>query len=539
MGAARMASDGHRSSVFASGGMVATSSPLATQVGLRVLADGGNAVDAALAVAAVVGVVEPMMNGLGGDMWAMVWWEEDQCVYGLNASGCCPEGLSASRFANRKTMPQAGWETVTVPGAADGYSALHDRFASRPLAELVAPAVAYARDGFPVGESIAHVWAYGAGKLKQFGALEYLVDDRAPTPGQLFRHPGLGDTWEIFGREGRDGFYTGAVAREIVRSCAAGGGALTEAELASQRAEWVEPISLDYRGRRILEMPPNGQGIIALLALGILSFDDLGSLSPADRIHLEIEATRIGFERAFLTVGDPRCVEVDVASLLTESALALLRDQIDRQTVRRRPLTEPIHGDTTYLCVVDGAGNAVSLITSISDVFGAGVVAGSTGVVMHNRGAEFSLDPASPNLIGAGRRPRHSILPGMALLDGRPEIVFGCMGGNMQPQGHIQLLVNVLDLGMGLQQAIDAPRYRVLDGDDVAFEDTLEPQVVAELERRGHQQVIGDPPPSDWTSPHAYVRSFKGSAQMIRFHRDRGSLEGATDARLDGVAIGL
>jgi gamma-glutamyltranspeptidase/glutathione hydrolase len=214
----------HRSSVFASGGMVAASSPLATQAGLRVLADGGNAVDAALATAAVVGVVEPMMNGLGGDMWAMVWWEDDQRVHGLNASGRCPEGLTAGRFAGRPTMPRAGWETVTITGACDGYSALHERFATRPLSELVAPAVAFARDGFPVGDSIAHVWAYGAGKLEQFGAAGYLVDGRPPVPGQRFRHSELADTWEMFGREGRDGFYMGPVARETARACATGAG---------------------------------------------------------------------------------------------------------------------------------------------------------------------------------------------------------------------------------------------------------------------------------------------------------------------------
>ena len=520
-----------RSSVFASGGMVATSSPLAAQAGFRILADGGNAVDAALATAAVLGVVEPMMNGLGGDMWAMVWWEDDRRVHGLNASGRCPGGLSASRFAGRKTMPEAGWETVTVPGAAGGYTALHERFASRPLAELVAPAVAYARDGFPVGETIAATWAIGAGKLKQFGGLEYLVDGRAPVPGERFRYPALADTWELFGREGRDGIYTGPVARELVRASSAGGSGLTEADLAAQRAEWAEPISLEYRGRRILEMPPNGQGIIALVALGILSFDDLGKLSPAERMHLEIEATRIGFGEAFPRVGDPRCVEVDVTSLLTESALSGLRDRIDPKTARPQPDIGRDLGDTTYLCVVDAAGNAVSLITSVSSAFGAGVVAGSTGVVMNNRGAEFSLDPKSPNLIAPGRRPRHSILPAMALRDGRPEIVFGCMGGMMQPQGHIQLMVNVLDAGMGLQEAIDAPRYRILDGLDVTVDDGLDPEVIADLERRGHQL-----PSSEKLPPGS---RFKGSAQMIRFHRDHGSLEGGTDHRLDGVAIGL
>ncbi len=518
---------------------MAASSPLATQAGLRVLADGGNAVDAALAAAAVVGVVEPMMNGLGGDMAAMVWREDEQRVYGLNASGRCPEGLTAGRFTGRQTMPQAGWETVTVPGACDGYSVLHERFATRPLSELVAPAVGFARDGFPVGESIAHVWAYGAGRLDQFGTAGYLMDGRPPLPGQRFRHPELADTWELFGREGREGFYTGPVAHEIARACAAGGGAVTEADLASQRAEWVEPIGVGYRGRQILEMPPNGQGIIALVALGILALVDLGSLSPADRMHLEIEATRIGFEEADLLVGDPRCVEVDVDTVLTEAALSRLHAQIDPRRARTRPVATSSHGDTTYLCVADAAGNSVSLITSISDVFGAGVVAGNTGVLMHNRGAAFSLDPESPNLIAPGRRPRHSILPAMAMHEGRPEIVFGCMGGNMQPQGHVQLLVNVLDLDMGLQEAIDAPRFRILEGDEIAFEETLGAELVDDLEHRGHQPVTGDPPPSDWTSPQAFARSFKGSAQMIRFHRDHGSLEGGTDPRLDGVAIGL
>jgi len=336
---------------------------------------------------------------------------------------------------------------------------------------------------------------------------------------------------ELFGREGRDGIYTGPAARELARACAAGGSGLTEADLVAQRAEWAEPISLEYRGRRILEMPPNGQGIIALVALGILSFDDLGKLSPAERMHLEIEATRMGFAEAFPRVGDPRCVEVDVTALLTESALSGMRDRIDPKTAQPQPGIGRDLGDTTYLCVVDAAGNAVSLITSISSVFGAGVVAGRTGVVMNNRGAEFSLDPKSPNLIASGRRPRHSILPAMALRDGRPEFVFGCMGGMMQPQGHIQLMVNVLDAGMGLQEAIDAPRYRILDGVDVAVDDGLDPEVIADLEQCGHQLKSSEKLPLG--------SSFKGSAQMIRFHRDHGSLEGGTDHRIDGVAIGL
>lgn len=522
-----------RSSVYASRGMVATSSPLATQVGLRVLVDGGNAVDAALAMASALGVVEPMFNGLGGDMFAMVWWEADQRVYGLNASGRCPEGLTADRFASLKAIPLSGWETVTVPGAVDGYCVLHERFAARPLAELVAPAVAFARDGFPVGESIARWWTVGAPNLEHFKSDTYLIDGRAPEAGELFRYPALADTWETFGREGRDGFYTGPVAHEIARASAAGGGALTEGDLASQHAEWVEPIGLDYRGLRILEMPPNGQGIVALVALGILSFEDLAALSPADRLHLEIEAIRIGFAEADLHVGDPRCVEVDVAPLLTEPVLRGLRDRIDMHAASTRPLATSAHGDTSYVCAVDAAGNAVSLITSISLPFGAGVVAGSTGVLMHGRGAAFSLDPESPNLIAPGRRPRHTILPAMALRDGRPEIVFGCIGGHMQPQGHVQSLVNVLDLHMGLQQAIDQPRYYVLKGDQVAFEPAMDADLVADLEQRGHQRFKND------GSRQAWAESFSGSAQMIRFHRDHDSLEAGTDPRLDGVAIGV
>src|SRR5262245_12956226 len=346
-----------RSSVYASNGMVASSSPLASQAGLRVLFDGGNAVDAAITMASVLGVVEPMMNGLGGDMWAMVWWEADQRVYGLNGSGPCPAGLTADRFAGQKSMPMAGWESVTVPGAADGYCVLHDRFATRPLAESVAPAVAFARDGFPVGQAMAYLWDLTAPKLKKFESNGYLIDGRAPRAGERFRHPELADTWELFGREGRDGFYTGPVAREIVRASSTGGGGLTEDDLASQHAEWVDPIGADYRGLRILEMPPNSQGIVALVALGILSFDDLGSLSPADRMHLEIEATRIGFAKADLHVGDPRCVEVDVAPLLTEEVLRSLRDRIDMHTVSAPALATAGQGDTTYMCAVDADGN--------------------------------------------------------------------------------------------------------------------------------------------------------------------------------------
>ena len=456
--------------------------------------------------------VEPMMNGLGGDVWAMVWWEDARCVHGLNASGRCPGGLSASRFAGRKTMPAAGWEAVTVPGAADGYTALHERFASRPLAELAAPAVAYARDGFPVGETIGAVWAVGAGKLKQFGGVEYLLDGRAPAPGERFRHPALADTWELFGREGRDGIYTGPVARELVRAFSASGSGLTEADLAAQRAEWAEPISLEYRGRRILEMPPNGQGISRAGHPGLRRPRQAGGWRSRPRI--DREGWRVGIG------GGGRC-----------DRGRLLRDRIDPKMARPQPDIGRDLGDTTYLCVVDAAGNAVSLITSISSAFGAGVVAGSTGVVMNDRGAEFSLDPKSPNLIAPGRRPRHSILPAMALRNGRPEIVFGCMGGMMQPQGHIQLMVNVLDASMGLQEAIDAPRYRILDGLDVTVDDGLDPEVIADLERRGHRLPSPEklPPGS----------RFKGSAQMIRFHRDQGSLEGGTVHRLDGVAIGL
>ena len=523
-----------RSSVYASRGMVATSSPLATQQGLRVLFDGGNAVDAALAMACVQGVVEPMMNGLGGDMWAMVWWEADQKVYGLNASGRCPSGLTADRFAGVDSIPTSGWEAVTVPGAADGYCVLHERFATRPLAELVAPAVAFAREGFPVGEAIARIWEVLAPKLQHYKSDGYLIDGRAPRPGERFRPPPeLADTWELFGREGREGFYTGPVAHEIARASSAGGGGITEADLASQHAEWAEPIGLDYRGLRILEMPPNGQGIVALVALGILSFDDLASLSPADRMHLEIEATRIGFAEADLHVGDPRCVDVDVAPLLTERVLRDLRDRIDMHTVSTPALRTRAQGDTTYMCAVDADGNAVSLITSVSGGFGAGVVAGSTGVVMNDRAAAYSLDPDSPNLIAPGRRPRHSILPAMALREGRPEIVFGVIGGHMQPQGHIQTLVNVLDLDMGLQQALDAPRYYVLEDDEVAFEPAMDEDLVTELEDRGHRRFHND------GSPQAWGQSFSGSAQMIRFHRDLDSLEAGSDPRLDGVAIGF
>ena len=324
----------------------------------------------------------------------------------------------------------------------------------------MAPAVGYARDGFPVGETIAATWAVGAGKLKQFGGLKYLVDGQAPAPGERFRHPALADTWELFGREGRDGIYTGPVARELVRASSAGGSGITEADLAAQHAEWAEPISLEYRGRRILEMPPNGQGIIALVALGILSFDDLGKLSPAERMHLEIEATRIGFGEAFPRVGDPRCVEVDVTSLLTESALSGLRDRIDPKTARPQPDIGRDLGDTTYLCVVDARQRRFADHQHLVGL------RRRRGRREHGCGHEqprcrgsSSIPKPEPDRPRAPPSPQHLARDGAR--DGRPEIVFGCMGGMMQPQGHIQLIVNVLDAGMGLQEAIDAPRYRI------------------------------------------------------------------------------
>lgn len=529
-----------RSPVFAGHAMVTSSSPLVTRVGLRVLEQGGNAADAAVAMAGMLALAEPMMSGLGGDTMVLVWSAQDQRVLGLNGSGMAPSGASLERIGARPLMPEHGAASVTIPGAVDGWCTLLERFGTQSLQELWEPVIAYARQGYPVGESIAGFWAVGAAMLGQSASSElrevFLPHGSPPQPGQLMRLPQLADSLERVAREGRQGFYEGPVAEAIATTISAGGVPSTTADVAAQqhRAEWVEPLSVGYRGREVLGLPPNSQGVVALHALGLLDGLPLAAMDEAERLHHEIEAIRLGFELAIDGVGEPTPAMLElVRQQLSPDGLAAARSRI---TAQARPATRPQgghSGDTSYVCAVDGNGNAVSLMTSISGLFGSGLVAGDTGVLLNNRAAQFSSQPGHPNALAPGHRPRHSILPAMVLRDGLPEFVMGVIGGNAHPQGLTQILVNALDLGMNPQQAVDAPRFKlVMQSGAVHIDPQFNPDVGHELVARGHQ--LGD--------SYGFV-GFKGGAQMVRLHRDDSghctSLEAGVDHRLDGVAMGI
>jgi len=524
-------------------GMVASSQPLAAQVGLQVLKDGGNAADAAIAVAAMVNVTEPMMNGLGGDAFILVHWQGK--LHGLNASGRCPQGMARETFAKAGWvhMPQAGWGAVIVPGAPDGYFALHERFGSKKFADLVEPAAAYAEDGFAVGQKIAHAWEWGASKLRlsDDSVQQYLLHGKPPQPGEIFRQPNLAKTWRELGKYGRDLYYKGDLARKIVAASDAGGGYLKLPDLAAQYSEWTDPISATYRGHRIVEMPPNGQGLIVLMTLRILEGYDLAAIFQSDAAlaeHLILEALKLSFADAERFIGDPRFGQIDVDQLLSNEFIESRRELIQPDKAIPTATAGSLHGNTTYFTVVDKDRNAVSFITSISDIFGSGMVAGDTGIILHNRGAEFCLEAGHPNEVVPGKRPRHSILPAMVFQDDRLHMTFGCMGANMQPQGQVQILVNMIDRKMNPQQAIDASRVRVLGGNRISVESTFPPEVVARLGAMGHQIIPGEEPPADWLQPHDFMRSFMGSAQAIAIEPTYGTLCGGSDPRLDGVAIG-
>jgi gamma-glutamyltranspeptidase/glutathione hydrolase len=523
-----------RSPVFTRRCVASSSSPTVTQAGFRVLADGGNACDAALAMAAMMGVVEPMMSGLGGDTMVIAWSAKDRRVHGLNGSGAAPSGASLDRVPPGPFVPEHGPTSVTVPGAVDGWCALHERFGSRPLATLWEPAVAAAREGFPIGESIAGVWNMFAPVLPKYASPELLAlilpGGRAPVPGQIVRFPALADTLERVAKGGREEFYAGSVARAIADTLTAGGVPMAMDDFARQRAQWVEPLSVRFRGRDVLQLPPNSQGVVTLQALGMLDGFDLARMGPAERMHHEIEALRIAFAFAIDAVGEPTDAMMErVRATLAPAGIADARARIGERALPLGRAQGGNSGDTSYMCAIDAEGNAVSLMSSICGVFGSGLLAGDTGIILNNRGAQFAARRGSPNALAAGKRPRHTILPGMVMKEGVPEFLMGCVGANNHPQGQLQSLVNAIDLGMNTQQAVDAPRFRVvMTNDEVELDADVPEAVRRELVARGHR--LGDP------------REFKGAAQMVRIHRGEAGvgpcLEAGADHRLDGVALG-
>src|SRR5688572_542481 len=525
-----------RSVVRSQNAMVASSQPLASQVGLEVLKRGGNAVDAAIAMAAMLNVTEPMMTGIGGDAFMLVYWSKTKELKGLNASGRAPTALSLDYFAKTKTtqMPEFGMESITVPGAFDGWVTLLEKYGTMKLSDLLSPAIDCAENGFPVMEKTAEDWNAEVAKLKKnpAAATNYLLQGRAPRAGEIFRQPNLARTFRTLASGGRDAFYKGEIAKALADYFQKNGGFITLQDLAETKADWVEPISTNYRGYTIYEIPPNGQGLTALLALNILEGFDLKALSahPDRYYHTLIEAMKLAFADRNRYIADPTFAKVPVAELLSKDYAARRRALIDPNKAVDSPPPGDINvgSDTTYLTVVDKDGNAVSFINSLFDAFGSGIAAGDTGIVLQNRGTAFSLNPQHPNRLEPGKRPFHTIIPAMVLKDGALFMSFGVMGGAIQPQGHVQVLVNLIDRGMNLQEAIDAARYRFLSGKNVLMEDELGTSVIERLISMGHVRA----------KPAGVLRSSMGGGQAIMIDPVSKTLLGASDPRKDGMALG-
>ena len=527
-----------RSVVRAGQGMVATSQPLASQVGLEILKSGGNAVDAAIAIAAVLNVTEPNMTGIGGDAFAMIYSSRTRKLEALNGSGRAPKALTLEHFTSRKItqMPTSGMDVVTVPGAFDAWITLLEKHGTMKLADLLAPAIAYAENGFPVMEKIAADWAPEVEKLKRnaAAAATYLVDGGAPEPGTIFVQKNLARTFRTLAKGGREAFYRGEIARAIVDDCQKHGGFLSMEDFAAQKSNWVEPISTTYRGYTLHELPPNNQGLTALLMLNILEGLDIRSMQadPGLYYHTLIEATKIAFADRNRYIADPAFAKLPVKELLSKDYAAKRRALIDPA----RAIDAPAYGemgmgsDTTYFTVVDKDRTAVSFINSLFNSFGSGIVAGETGIMLQNRGTGFTLEPGHPNRLAPGKRPFHTLIPAMVFKGDELLMSYGVMGGDIQAQGHAQVLMNLVDRGMNLQQAIEAPRIRYVSGRAVMLEDTLDAAVISALVARGHERML---PPAGIRH-----RALMGGGQAIMIETATGALSGASDPRKDGLALG-
>lgn len=520
-----------RSMVIAHNGMVATSQPLAAMAGLRILLQGGNAFDAAVATAAALNVVEPMSTGIGGDMFALAWVEKDKKLVGLNGSGRAGRKASLDYFKQRglEEIPIQGPLPVTVPGALHGWCTLLEKYGTMSLEQVLAPAIEYAEQGFPVSEIIATSWESAAHSLKDSPnwANNYLIDGRAPQIGEIFKQRALAETFKKLVAGGKDVFYKGEIAKKIADFIQEQGGPLTLKDLADHTSTWVEPISTTYKGYEIYELPPNGQGIAVLEMLNILEGYDLKSLghNSADYLHLLIEAKKLAFADLNRFVADPAFSKMPLETMISKEYASQLRKLININRAAREVKTPLMQeeGDTIYLTVVDKDRNCVSFINSLYDHFGSGLVVPGTGICLQNRGALFSLDPQHPNCIAPGKRPFHTIIPAMVLKDGKPFLCFGVMGGAMQPQGHLQVLLNIIEFGMNVEEAGEAPRFRHLD-EGVALESKIDGLTRYQLMSKGHRII--------WT-----VGAF-GGYQGILIDPKSGVLYGGSDIRKDGCAVG-
>ena len=526
-----------RSMVISKNGIVAAESPLAAQAGVRILESGGNAVDAAIATNAMMGVVEPMMNGIGGDLFAIVYDAKANKLYGLNASGWAPAGLTIESLQKQglREMPQAGINSVTVPGMVDGWQKLTDKFGRKKLAEDLSAAIATARNGFPVPEMDAAYWAASADLLRSNEAASklYLPGDRAPKVGEIFKNEDLARSLQQIAEHGRDGYYKGEIGRKILAAEKMHGGTMTEDDLSKFSAEWVEPISTTYREWTVYELPPNGQGLAALEMLNILETTPLGQkgyeFGSAKALHLMIEAKKLAYADLKRYIGEPRGQKLPVERLLSKEWAASRAKQIDEQhancDVNGGELT--IGNDTTYLTVVDRDGNMVSLIQSNYSSFGSGVVAPGTGFVLHNRGGLFTLDAKSPNALAGRKRPLHTIIPAFAQ-KGDTRVAFGIMGGWNQSQAHAQFVVDLADYKMNIQAAMEAPRFTKITfaGCDVKMENRFSQKTRDELKARGHEvQLLGT------------FSSNVGGGQAVMRDFAAGVNYGASDPRKDGEAV--
>jgi gamma-glutamyltranspeptidase/glutathione hydrolase len=525
-----------RSVVMSSRGIAASEHPLASQAGASILARGGHAVDAAIAVNAAMGVMAPMMNGIGGDLFAIVYDAASNQIHGINGSGCAPGGLTIDRLraGGMTSMPQTGIHSVTIPGAVAAWGMLSERFGRLPFSETLAPAIELAANGFPVSEITSAEWASSEPHVRSDAEATriYLPQGRPPRAGQVFRNPDLAATYRALAADGRDAFYRGEIARRIVSCSAKHSGALTAADLAAYDAEWVTPLSTTYRAWQVYELPPNGQGIAALMMLNLLEPSPIGSYghNSVEALHAIIEAKKLAYADLATHVADPAFSAVPIGAMLSKTYAAQRAREIDpsRANPEVSPGTLPPKGsDTTYLSVVDRKGNVVSLIQSNFANFGSGLVPDGAGFVLQSRGGLFNLDPTHPNALAPRKRPLHTIIPGF-MTRGDLRCAFGIMGGWNQAQAHVQFISNVVDHGMNIQAALEAPRVTKITftGCDVMMESRVPESVRAGLMNKGHEIDVQGP-----------FSSMVGGGQSVMRDVATGVNYGASDPRKDGAAI--
>jgi gamma-glutamyltranspeptidase/glutathione hydrolase len=538
-----------RSEVIATHGMAATAQPLATQIAIDVLKRGGSAVDAAIAANAALGLMEPVSCGIGGDLFAIIWDAKTRRLYGINGSGRSPKGLTLEQLKTElgkigaKTIPKYGLLPNSVPGTVDAWFEMHQRFGKLPMKELLAPAIGYAREGFPVTELIAYYWGRSVPILaKQPGAFvdTFTIDGRAPAKGEIFRNPALADTYQLLADRGREAFYQGEIADKIDAFFRQNGGFLRKIDFVEHQSEWVDPVSVNYRGYDVYELPPNTQGVTVLQMLNILEGFDLrtmGFASP-DALHVMIEAKKLAFEDRAKMFADPGFYPAPTGKLLSKEYAAERRKLIDPKKAAPRYESgsgKLAQGDTTYFCTADSEGNMVSLIQSNYRGMGSGVVVPGLGFGFQDRGELFSLEEGHPNVYAPGKRPFHTIIPGFVLKDGQPYLAFGVMGGGMQPQGHVQVLTNLIDFGMNLQEAGDAARWQhegsseptgevMTNAGYVNVESGMPYQSVRALMQRGHNV--------------RFDNGGYGGYQAILRDTVTGVYYGASESRKDGSAMG-